>query len=527
MASPEGICEQIIRVLRDVDNSPMKALDIANKLATNRKDISRLKKDINRVIFKMKEVEKADHNETPPRWRLKTEYIASRVLTAPSQANNQSSSYPNSSVQPQKMEKYVPHDLPTLECTATPPPPSVTEHSVDSQGEMSREQKVLETLTRSNSPLSALMIAQQIGLLGKRDVNPILFKLKEEGLVENVTSRSDNKPLWRATGPSHVRSLPNMDSIVRDEQHTALGSSSAEPLSPAVGGHRHTSEGGDGELFKRTNSAGGAITFTPVGRPAGLAAVETPRQASSLIGDSSLLSEVIVPIEESSRQNTQIPAPIQEGYSPQQVSQPIQVSNDDRATLLDPQLDPQLDSQLEPVAPPDPVNLVGPRQDRVTKSQKSAQAKDPGSKNMATLINDLNNMPTEECPIDSQTGSVVSTGDLLSPDTSSLTHCDLEETGSSLHSLSLTSEGSAPSSVPSVDSTNMTPSRSQHRSSTSQGASNNPQAITEASQSGSETGPTGSESSLTGTSSAGSRSSKKRSSKRKLGIKFPGAQSDT
>ena len=519
MASPEGICEQIIRVLRDADNSPMKALDIANKLATNRKDISRLKKDINRVIFKMKEVEKADHNETPPRWRLKTEYIASRVLTAPSQANNQSSSYPNSSVQPQKMEKYVPHDLPTLECTATPPPPSVTEHSVDSQGEMSREQKVLETLTRSNSPLSALMIAQQIGLLGKRDVNPILFKLKEEGLVENVTSRSDNKPLWRATGPSHVRSLPNMDTIVRDDQHTALGSSSAELLSPAVGGHHHTSEGGDRELFTRTDSAGGAITFTPVGRPAGLAAVETPRQASSSISHTSLLSEVIVPIEESSRQKTQVPAPIQEGYSPQQVSQPIQVSNDDRATLLDPQLDPQ----LEPVAPPDPVNLVGPRQDRVTKSQKSAQAKDPGSKNMATLINDLNNMPTEECPIDSQTGSVVSTGDLLSLDTSSLTHCDLEETGSSLHSLSLTSEGSGPSSVPSVE----TPSRSQHRSSTSQGASNNPQAITEASQSGSETGPTGSESSPTGTSFAGSRSSKKRSSKRQLGIRFPGAESDT
>lgn len=498
MASSEDIREKIIRVLRDADNRPMKALEIANKL--NRKENSRLKKEINRVISSMKEVERVDYNEQPPRWHLKTEYF---TPTVPSQANSQTSSYPNSSVHPQKTEKYIPHGLPTLESASSPPPPSVTDIGV--QGEMSREQKVLETLRKSDSPLSALTIAKDIGQKSRRDVNPLLYKLKNEGLVEIVKSPSDNKPLWRATGPLHVRSLPSMSAGATDDHHMTLGSASAGILSPSAGDHHHTSaESGDRGLYTRTDSAGGAITFTPV---AGLATVETPRQASSHINGSSFLNEVQVqtPIEESSHQNTPVSTPIQEGSSPQQVSQPTQVSIDDRATPYN--------TQQEPVAPPDPVNLVGPDRGGMTKRQKSAtQAKDPDCKNMANLINDLNNLApvgstTEECSLDSQTESVLSTGDSLSTAAPTQAHYESEETGS--HSLPLTGEDNPLPLLPSVDDTDSTLGSHQHSSTeiSSQGASN--------------------ESSLTGTFSTDSHSSKKRSSKRELAIKFPSAQPDT
>mmetsp|Transcript_74986 Transcript_74986/g.160577 ORF Transcript_74986/g.160577 Transcript_74986/m.160577 type:complete len:549 (+) Transcript_74986:49-1695(+) len=64
-----------------------------------------------------------------------------------------------------------------------------------------RRQQVFEVLRSreqdGGEPMGVLEIAHSIGFENKRDVNAVLFTLRDRGLVDQVTS-SDGKPRWRA-----------------------------------------------------------------------------------------------------------------------------------------------------------------------------------------------------------------------------------------------------------------------------------------------------------------------------------------
>lgn len=218
--------EKILGVLKE-NSEPMRALDIANM-------VGHLKKDVNRVIYKMSGVEKVEGS--PPKWRIKHEV---RISTSPVRT-----------------------------CTTSGGSPR--DFQATSQGESSSllqtidlelEQELLTVLKKSpRQPKSALQLAKDLGKVGRRDVNPSLHRLEKRGLVRKLSDGADAKPLWqlstavRPVGPriqcEQSPSFPNLS--------TSDDTSTCEALDVAKWK-------GDA-LYTRTDSNNGSVTFTPLSK---------------------------------------------------------------------------------------------------------------------------------------------------------------------------------------------------------------------------------------------------------------------
>lgn len=218
--------EKILGVLKE-NSEPMRALDIANM-------VGHLKKDVNRVIYKMSGVEKVEGS--PPKWRIKHEV---RISTSPVRT-----------------------------CTTSGGSPR--DFQATSQGESSSllqtidlelEQELLTVLKKSpRQPKSALQLAKDLGKVGRRDVNPSLHRLEKRGLVRKLSDGADAKPLWqlstavRPVGPRiQCEQSPSFPTL-----STSADTSTCEALDVAKWK-------GDA-LYTRTDSNNGSVTFTPLSK---------------------------------------------------------------------------------------------------------------------------------------------------------------------------------------------------------------------------------------------------------------------
>ena len=405
----------------------MTALEIANQLTENKKEVSSLKKEINRHIFKMKEVEQADGDERPPRWLLRRNYPVTYPATIVVTQHNLASSTPTPYFA-QRSEKYTLPGLPTLD-PASPsttsvsplaghpapqgqssynppgPPLASTSTQLGYSNSPSFEEEILRALAASNEPLQPLDIAKKVGKKSARDVNPTLYQLEREGKVQREPTGATKK-LWKI-----VISPPSNTSATTPPQ-PPHGASSVPP--PSIG----TSN----DLFRKTELQGGDILFKKVN------AVEsnepiTVTPVSETRPDPQVNAPVQLSVEESTAQPSQSAQPAQS--SPHQsshggVSRPIQIEVDDR----------ERQQPIEPVAPPDAVNFKD-RGKSLEKDDKNSGAKFKvmvaKNESMAAEINAANNQITEESPSRSSTD----------PSPSSQNTSVFDSTASSLSSLSL------------------------------------------------------------------------------------------
>ena len=219
--------EEKIKKTLEGSSEPMRALDIAKKIGHE-------KKDVNRVIYKMPDVEQVE--KSPPKWRIRSRHGICPEGTSESTSSVSAISTINSA-------GVVTQDgasTPQVEATSW----NGEGQTSPSQGsDLELQEKLLEVLKQSAKPKSALQLARELGKEGRRDVNPTLHKLEKQGLVRKVSEDTNTKPLWQS---------------VVHPVHPTPSSSTNESAASTVAQWK-----GD-DLYTRTDSSDGKITFSPV-----------------------------------------------------------------------------------------------------------------------------------------------------------------------------------------------------------------------------------------------------------------------
>ena len=180
----------IVKELREC--GPLDVKQLMDKLGRPRKDINRMLYDME----KRKIIEQVDNDgrKGPPPWQLRQDHVTPVV---PSNAGL--------TLETHEQPKLIPAESslinsPSGSSTSVSAAVGGSIPSTSVEQDEERRQQVLHVLRESREPISALTIARRLGLTGKRDVNPVLFKLKEEVLVKMI--KSDSKPLWQLVGGS-------------------------------------------------------------------------------------------------------------------------------------------------------------------------------------------------------------------------------------------------------------------------------------------------------------------------------------
>ena len=219
--------EEKIKKTLEGSSEPLRAIEIARKIGHE-------KKDVNRVIYKMPDVEQVE--KSPPKWR-----IHSRHGIRPEGTSTASVSTAGAMAQ-------WGVSTPQIEATCQ----DVEGQSNPSQGnDLELQEKLLEVLKRSPKPKNALQLARDLGKEGRRDVNPLLHRLEKQGLVRKLSEDTDTKPLWQSVvHPVHSTPGSQYEKANSSSTHGGVASKVAQWK-------------GD-DLYTRTDSLDGKITFSPV-----------------------------------------------------------------------------------------------------------------------------------------------------------------------------------------------------------------------------------------------------------------------
>ena len=224
--------EEKIKKILEESSEPLRAVEIAKKIGHGYE-----KKDVNRVIYNMPDVEKVD--KSPPKWRIR-----SRHGICPEDTSIASASTINSA------EAMAQRGVSTPQIEATSQ--AGEGQSNPSQGsDLELQEKLLKVLKQSPKPKSALQLARELGKEGRRDVNPILHRLEKQGLVRKLSEDTDTKPLWQSVvHPVHPTSGPQYQKAPSSSTHGRVANTAAQWK-------------GD-DLYTRTDSLDGKITFSLV-----------------------------------------------------------------------------------------------------------------------------------------------------------------------------------------------------------------------------------------------------------------------
>ena len=225
--------EEKIKKTLEGSSEPMRALDIAKKIGHE-------KKDVNRVIYKMPDVEQVE--KSPPKWRIRSrngicpEGTSTSSVSTIGTINSAGAMAQRGALTPQ------------VEKTSE----GGEGQSSPSQGsDLELQEKLLEVLKQSAKPTSALQLARELGKEGRRDVNPTLHRLEKQGLVRKLSEDTDTKPLW--------------ESVVHQVRPTPGRQYEKAPSSCTRGSVASTVAQWKGDnLYTRTDTSDGKITFSPV-----------------------------------------------------------------------------------------------------------------------------------------------------------------------------------------------------------------------------------------------------------------------
>ena len=219
--------EEKIKKTLEGSSEPLRAIEIARKIGHE-------KKDVNRVIYKMPDVEQVE--KSPPKWRIR-----SRHGICPEGTSTASVSTAGAMAQ-------WGVSTPQIEATCQ----DGEGQSNPSQGnDLELQEKLLEVLKQSPKPKNALQLARELGKEGRRDVNPLLHRLEKQGLVRKLSENTDTKPLWQSV-VHPVHSTPG-------SQYEKASSSSTHG-----GAASKVAQWKGDDLYTRTDSLDGKITFSPV-----------------------------------------------------------------------------------------------------------------------------------------------------------------------------------------------------------------------------------------------------------------------
>ena len=152
--------EEKIKKILEESSEPLRAVEIAKKIGHE-------KKDVNRAVYKMPDVEKVD--KSPPKWR-----ICSRHGICPEDTSTASASTINSAEAMAQTERGV----------STPTSQDGEGQSNPSQGSnLELQEKLLEVPPK---PKSTLQLARELSKEGWCDANPILHRLEKQGCKKTV-----------------------------------------------------------------------------------------------------------------------------------------------------------------------------------------------------------------------------------------------------------------------------------------------------------------------------------------------------
>ena len=225
--------EEKIKKTLEGTSEPMRALDIAKKIGHE-------KRDVNRVIYKMPDVEQVE--KSPPKWRIRSRHGICQEGTSTSSVSTISTI--NSAGAMAQRGALIPQ----VEATSE----DGEGQSSSSQGsDLEFQEKLLEVLKQSAKPKSALQLARELGKEGRRDVNPTLHRLEKQGLVRKVSDDTDTKPLWQSV-LHPVRPTPGLQ--YEKTPSYCTNESTASTVAQWKGD----------DLYTRTDSSDGKITFSPV-----------------------------------------------------------------------------------------------------------------------------------------------------------------------------------------------------------------------------------------------------------------------
>lgn len=171
--------EKIIQVLRE-NSAPMKAAAIAEKIGCT-------KKEVNRMIYKMKEAEQiAIPGEKAPAWRLVSATASASESTADS-ARQRSPGVAGAEATASGSDQGSPQTTPAVSSTKM------------SDSELEKE---IPSVLSSSQPLSAPDVARKLHQPTDA-VKRVLYDLERKGIVQNL-SPPRSKPLWRLrSGSDH------------------------------------------------------------------------------------------------------------------------------------------------------------------------------------------------------------------------------------------------------------------------------------------------------------------------------------
>ena len=222
--------EEKIKKILEESSEPLRAVEIAKKIGHGYE-----KKDVNRVIYSMPDVEKVD--KSPPKWRIR-----SRHGICPEDTPIASASTINSA------EVMAQRGVSTPQIEATSQ--AGEGQSNPSQGsDLELQEKLLKVLKQSPKPKSALQLARELGKEGRRDVNPILHRLEKQGLVRKLSEDTDTKPLWQSV----VHPVHSTSPCEKAPSSTIQGSEAS-----AVAQWKGAT------LYTRKDGPGGEMTFAPL-----------------------------------------------------------------------------------------------------------------------------------------------------------------------------------------------------------------------------------------------------------------------
>ena len=167
---------KIIQVLRE-NAAPMKAPAIAEKIGCS-------KKEVNRVVYKMKEAEIANPGEKVPTWRLVSAAASASESTADS-ACQRSSGVAGAEATASGSDQGSPQTVSSIKT---------------SDSELEKE---IPPVLSSSQPLSAPDVARKLHQPTDA-VKRVLYDLERKGIVQNL-SPPRSKPLWRLRSDSDHR----------------------------------------------------------------------------------------------------------------------------------------------------------------------------------------------------------------------------------------------------------------------------------------------------------------------------------
>lgn len=174
---------KIVQVLRE-NTAPMKAAAIAEKIGCT-------KKDVNRVIYKMKEAEQiAISGEKAPAWRLVAAASASESTadSAADSARQRSPGVAGAEATASSSDQGSPQTTPSVSSTKM------------SDSELEKE---IPLVLSNSQPLSAPDVARRLHQPTDA-VKRVLYDLGRKGIVQNL-SPPRSKPLWKLRSDSDHR----------------------------------------------------------------------------------------------------------------------------------------------------------------------------------------------------------------------------------------------------------------------------------------------------------------------------------